>query len=195
MLLSHAHTCAGRFGFVEMRTDELATSAMQLDKVRSARVLQAACDGVYCKVVTQAEAGPTQSAAVVQVEVCGRSINVGRPKGYVEPAAGARPSNIGAAQMFAQTLTTNAPTRVLLLSNMLKAPQMLDDTERNDVRPAACLPASSTACQSSIKCCTSTACSNMSKSLQAALHEKTGKWRQAHSSECGCITGADNWQC
>lgn len=43
--------CAGRFGFVEMRTEELATSAMALDKV----------------------------------ELCGRNINVGRPKGYVEP--------------------------------------------------------------------------------------------------------------
>jgi splicing factor U2AF subunit len=41
----------GRFGFVEMRTEELASSAMALDKV----------------------------------ELCGRNINVGRPKGYVEP--------------------------------------------------------------------------------------------------------------
>ena len=44
---------AGRFGFVEMRTPELASSAMALDKV----------------------------------ELCGRNINVGRPKGYVEPPA------------------------------------------------------------------------------------------------------------
>ena len=42
---------AGRFGFVEMRTEELASSAMAMDKV----------------------------------DLCGRSINVGRPKGYVEP--------------------------------------------------------------------------------------------------------------
>ena len=43
-----ADTClrAGRFGFVELRTDELATSATALDKV----------------------------------ELCGRHINVGRPK-------------------------------------------------------------------------------------------------------------------
>ena len=78
-----------------------------------------------------------------QVEVCGRSINVGRPKGYVEPPAGAMPSNIGAAQMFAATLA-RAPTRVLLLANMLKAPQMLDDTERIDVRSSLlvfCVPA------------------------------------------------------
>ena len=39
-------SCAGRFGFVELRTDELASSATALDKV----------------------------------ELCGRHINVGRPK-------------------------------------------------------------------------------------------------------------------
>ena len=40
----------GKFGFVELRTEELATAALHLDKV----------------------------------ELCGRHINVGRPKGYVE---------------------------------------------------------------------------------------------------------------
>mmetsp|Transcript_6083 Transcript_6083/g.15682 ORF Transcript_6083/g.15682 Transcript_6083/m.15682 type:complete len:349 (+) Transcript_6083:684-1730(+) len=48
----------GRFGFVELRSEELATSAMSLDKV----------------------------------DLCGRSINVGRPKGYVEPASGHAPA-------------------------------------------------------------------------------------------------------
>ena len=47
--------CAGRFGFVECRTEELATAGMQLDKV----------------------------------DLCGRHVNVGRPKGYVEPPGGA----------------------------------------------------------------------------------------------------------
>jgi len=42
----------GKFAFVEMRTEELATAALHLDKV----------------------------------ELCGRTINVGRPKGYVDPA-------------------------------------------------------------------------------------------------------------
>ena len=46
---------AGRFGFVECRTEELATAGMQLDKV----------------------------------DLCGRHVNVGRPKGYVEPPGGA----------------------------------------------------------------------------------------------------------
>ena len=45
-LLAETSLRAGRFGFVELRTDELATSATALDKV----------------------------------ELCGRHINVGRPK-------------------------------------------------------------------------------------------------------------------
>ena len=62
---------AGRFGFVELRTEELAAAAMQLDKV----------------------------------ELCGRSINVGRPKGYVEPPPGARPvAALGAAQVLCRQL-------------------------------------------------------------------------------------------
>ena len=52
---------------MELRTEELAQAAMQLDKV----------------------------------ELCGRSINVGRPKGYVEPPPGARPvAALGAAQVL-----------------------------------------------------------------------------------------------
>jgi hypothetical protein len=50
---------AGRFAFVEFRTDELATTAMTLDKT----------------------------------ELCGRQMNIGRPKGYVpgnSSATGAR---------------------------------------------------------------------------------------------------------
>jgi hypothetical protein len=85
---------------VEVRTEELATAAMQLDKV----------------------------------ELCGRHINVGRPKGYVEPPAGSAPQvKMGQAQMFAAQLA-NAPTTVLLLQNMVKARSMLDDTERHEVR-------------------------------------------------------------
>jgi hypothetical protein len=41
----------GKFAFVELKTEELATQALHLDKV----------------------------------ELCGRPINVGRPKGYVDP--------------------------------------------------------------------------------------------------------------
>jgi splicing factor U2AF 65 kDa subunit len=82
-----------------MRTEELATSAMQLDKV----------------------------------ELCNRCINVGRPKGYVEPPGGhAPPATLASAQIFAAQLA-KAPTRVLLLKNMLTAQALLDEQERQDV--------------------------------------------------------------
>lgn len=58
---------AGRFGFVECRTEELATAGMQLDKV----------------------------------DLCNRHVNVGRPKGYVEPPGGAATvPNLDVTQMF-----------------------------------------------------------------------------------------------
>lgn len=58
---------AGRFGFVECRTEELATAGMQLDKV----------------------------------DLCGRHVNVGRPKGYVEPPGGAAAApKLDLTQMF-----------------------------------------------------------------------------------------------
>jgi hypothetical protein len=83
-----------------MRTEELATSAMALDKV----------------------------------ELCNRQINVGRPKGYVEPPGGhAPPATLASAQIFAAQLA-KAPSRVLLLKNMLKARALLDEQERTDVR-------------------------------------------------------------
>lgn len=76
----------------------------------------------------------------MQVELCGRHINVGRPKGYVQPPTGAPSANLGAAQIFAATIT-NAATRVLLLQNMLKAHQMWDEDERRDVsRPVPLAP-------------------------------------------------------
>ena len=85
-----------------MRSEELASSAMQLDKV----------------------------------DVCGRQINVGRPKGYVEPPGGAAPAaTLNAAQVFAASLARRAST-VLLLENMLLAYQLHDDRERNEVRTA-----------------------------------------------------------
>ena len=75
------------------------------------------------------------------MELCGRHINVGRPKGYVEPPAGATASNMGAAKMFAASITS-AATRVLLLQNMMKALNMWDEQERRDVSavagPASC---------------------------------------------------------
>lgn len=86
---------------MELRSEELASSAMQLDKA----------------------------------DVCGRQINVGRPKGYVEPPGGPVPAaSINAAQLFAASLGRRQST-VLLLENMLKAYQLHDDTERKEVWP------------------------------------------------------------
>ena len=84
-----------------MRSEELASSAMQLDKV----------------------------------DVCGRQINVGRPKGYVEPPGGPVPAaTLNAAQVFAASLARRVSS-VLLLEIMLMAYQLHDDRERNDVEP------------------------------------------------------------
>lgn len=89
---------SGRFGFVELRTEELATASMALDKV----------------------------------DLCGRHINVGRPKGYVEPPGGAVTPKLGLAQLFAAQLS-NQPTTVLLLENMLPARSLLVEQERNEL--------------------------------------------------------------
>ncbi|KAK9824055.1 hypothetical protein WJX72_007388 [[Myrmecia] bisecta] len=98
---------SGRFGFVEVRTEELASAAMQLDKV----------------------------------ELCGRHINVGRPKGYIEPPAGAAPTPaINMAQMFAAQMRQQAvapppaASAVLLLENMMLVSALRDPQERQDVR-------------------------------------------------------------
>ena len=68
-----------------------------------------------------------------KVDVCGRQINVGRPKGYVEPPGGAAPAaTLNAAQVFAASLARRHST-VLLLENMLLAYQLHDDRERIEV--------------------------------------------------------------
>ncbi|CAD7704530.1 unnamed protein product [Ostreobium quekettii] len=102
-----AMDASGRFGFVEMRTEELATAAMQLDKV----------------------------------ELCGRHINVGRPKGYVEPPSNpASQAKLGLAQMFAATLNCG-PTTTVLLENMMLVEAVRKDAARvelvEDVRDEA----------------------------------------------------------
>eukprot|EP00193_Tetraselmis_chui_P009847 CAMPEP_0177779310 /NCGR_PEP_ID=MMETSP0491_2-20121128/16507_1 /TAXON_ID=63592 /ORGANISM="Tetraselmis chuii, Strain PLY429" /LENGTH=346 /DNA_ID=CAMNT_0019298817 /DNA_START=897 /DNA_END=1937 /DNA_ORIENTATION=+ len=110
----------GRFGFVELRSEELATSAMSLDKV----------------------------------ELCGRSINVGRPKGYVEPINGhARPAPVWMPGMPVPGAPAQAqapvsapmlpglpaaaagpvPTCVLLLENLVPVKDLRDPAERQDL--------------------------------------------------------------
>lgn len=137
------HLCSGRFGFVECRSEELATAGMQLDKV----------------------------------DLCGRHVNVGRPKGYVEPPGGAAAvPKLDLTQMFSgaaavglmpggglpgsgpmpnmpggqiaplpgntymsplpgppQPMAPAGPSRLLMLNNLLTAATIWDDQDRQEV--------------------------------------------------------------
>lgn len=90
---------SGRYGFVEMRSEELATTAMQLDKL----------------------------------ELCGRPINVGRPKGYVEPPQGAASQvKLGLAQKFAAQLS-GGMTCVVLMEGLMTVDTVRDEDDRRDL--------------------------------------------------------------
>lgn len=67
-----------------------------------------------------------------KVELCGRHVNVGRPKGYVESASAPPPPAIGAAAAFAAQLSQE-PTTVLRLDNLVKARLLLNPQEKADV--------------------------------------------------------------
>lgn len=71
--------------------------------------------------------------AFVQIDVAGRSINVGRPKGWIEAEAAPPPAAIGAAQAFAAQLAAG-PSPVLRMDNIVKARMLVDPTEIADVR-------------------------------------------------------------
>jgi len=68
---------AGRFAFVELRTDELATTAMTLDKT----------------------------------ELCGRQMNIGRPKGYM-------PGSSSGSGVFSTTFDSTAVLSCYLSSGL-----------------------------------------------------------------------------
>lgn len=72
-----------------------------------------------------------------KVELCGRHVNVGRPKGYVESATAPPPPAIGAAAVFAAQLSQE-PTTVVRLDNLVKARLLLNPQEKADVS-ACCL--------------------------------------------------------
>lgn len=59
-----------------------------------------------------------------QVELCGRPMNIGRPKGYVEPPPGAAPAPSGLHQQLLSQHAQQQPTTVLLLTNPLPAGQL-----------------------------------------------------------------------
>lgn len=108
----------GRFAFVEFQNREMATKALEMDKV---------------------------------VDLCGRVMNIGRPKGYVEPgpndpqlgpfketaqgvvsAAGAAGNGAAAAggAAAAPKEVTPGNTTVLLLSNILPAGELRTEADR-----------------------------------------------------------------
>eukprot|EP00210_Caulerpa_lentillifera_P004172 g3978.t1 len=90
---------SGRFGFVEMRSEELANAAMQMDKV----------------------------------ELCGRHVNIGRPRGYVEPPANMlTQSKLGMAEQFAKTLTS-MPSKTVLLENLLTTDELTEPDALNEL--------------------------------------------------------------
>lgn len=58
------------------------------------------------------------------VELCGRPMNIGRPKGYVEPPAGSAPPTSGLHQQLLTQQAAQQPTTVLLLTNPLPVAQL-----------------------------------------------------------------------
>ncbi|EFN58712.1 hypothetical protein CHLNCDRAFT_50180 [Chlorella variabilis] len=86
----------GRFAFVEFQTEDMATKALEMDKV----------------------------------ELCGRAMNIGRPKGYVAgaPQLPSLPKAAGAAPM--PVPVAGQPSTQLLLSNLLPAGQLRGEEER-----------------------------------------------------------------
>jgi hypothetical protein len=103
----------GRFAFVEFRTEEMATRALEMDKV---------------------------------VELCGRAMNIGRPKGYVPLPPGATTHQLPqpAAQPQPTVVVAGQPTACLLLSNLLPAGHLRGEEDRQIVsgaREAARRPA------------------------------------------------------
>lgn len=97
----------GRFAFVEFRTEEMATRALEMDKV---------------------------------VELCGRAMNIGRPKGYVPlpPGATTHQPPAPAAQPQPTVVVAGQPTACLLLSNLLPAGQLRGEEERQTVSNRVC---------------------------------------------------------
>ena len=65
-----------------------------------------------------------------KVELCGRHVNIGRPRGYIEPPTGVMAqAKLGMAEQFAMSLN-GMPSKTVLLENMLS----LDDLKQPDAR-------------------------------------------------------------
>lgn len=105
-VISSRVDATGRFGFVELQTEELAAAALSLDKI----------------------------------EVLGKCLNVGRPKGYMDPPTGPMTARLSIANLMSKMLI-DQPACTLLLENMASAVTLMDEHERNEVRYACCFHA------------------------------------------------------
>lgn len=69
-----------------------------------------------------------------KVELCGRHVNIGRPRGYIEPPTGmVAQTKIGMAEQFAKSLST-APAKSVLLENLLSPDELKEPNARSEVR-------------------------------------------------------------
>lgn len=74
----------------------------------------------------------------MQVDLCGRAMNIGRPKGYVEPPAGSAPVPVHPAAAALLLNLGPQPTTVLLLVNPLPAGQLRSSDDCRIVRALCC---------------------------------------------------------
>ena len=69
-----------------------------------------------------------------KVELCGRHVNIGRPRGYIEPPTSVvAQTKLGMAEQFAKTLSGSA-SKTVLLENMLSPEDLNQPNARDEVR-------------------------------------------------------------
>lgn len=68
-----------------------------------------------------------------KLELMGRQMNIGRPKGYEPPPGHQQQVKLNMAQMFAAQLS-GQPTNVVLLENLIPAGMVRQEQERREVR-------------------------------------------------------------
>ncbi len=73
-----------------------------------------------------------------KLELAGRAINIGRPKGYVEPPGLMEQAKLSAAQQFMAQMS-GGPTQILMLENLGPSSVMKDEEERRLVSVCVCV--------------------------------------------------------
>jgi len=109
---------------------------MTLDPINQPPVLDVKADptgrGRFAFVEMRTAALAMASLHLDKMELCGRTLNIGRPKGYVEPPALEQQARLTQALQFAGQIS-GGPTNVVLLENMMPALVLLDEQERLDL--------------------------------------------------------------